>query len=340
MLSPLSQGLFHKAIAQSGSVLSPWGFQPNPRPVAEGLGRDLGLSFTNTETLITQLRNMPVRDLIVETPGWLDLPIARGFTAMPYTPCIDAPDSTEARFLPRHPREIMNSGAIIDVPFMAGYTSDESLFMIRESVLDSDVTDILNANRHLVVPQTLWGVDPLSPAGTTIANTFHDLYLNNQPITEENRYSWTQYNTDHHFAYGIDTSLRAHLRHQSSPLYYYVFSFDGDLNLVKRALFLTAYPGAMHADDIPYLFSVSRIPSVILPSNHANVVRRRMVRLWTNFAKFGNPTPTTDALITTIWPRMTANLDYYDIGAESTAGRNPKGSRLNVWQDLFTRFGN
>lgn len=340
MLSPLSAGLFHKAISQSGSVLSPWAFQPNPRPVAEGLGRDLGLTFSSTEDLVNQLRNVPAVDLVVNTPGWMAMNVPRGFEPMPYTPCVDAADSTEARFLPRHPREIMNAGEMIDVPLMAGYCSDESLFMIREALLDSTVQDVINANRHFVVPTTLWGVDPHSAAGQTIADEFHHLYLNNQPVSDANRYNWTQYNTDHHFAYGIDTSLRSHLCHQTQPIYYYVFSFDGDLNLVKRAILLSSYPGAMHADDIPYLFSVSRIPSVILPSNHANVVRRRMVRLWTNFAKFSDPTPVQDALIHAKWPRLTSNMEYFDIGHDLTPGTNPMGNRLNVWQDLFNRFGN
>lgn len=340
MLSQLSRGLFHKAIAQSGSVLSPWAFQPTPLTIAQNLGRSLGVAFSNTQELVNQLRNVPFVAFDAETPGWLDLPVARGLTPMDWSPSIDAPDSTVPRFLTAHPRTVLSSGGMIDVPFMAGYTSDESLFMIRESVLDSEVTDRLNANRHKVVPETLWGVNPLSPAGTTIADTFHQLYMNNQPITQANRYSWTQYNSDHHFNYGIDTSMRHHLRHQTSPLYYYIFSFAGDLNLVKRALLLTAYPGAMHADDIPYLFSVSRVPAVILPSNHANVIRRRMCRLWANFAKFSNPTPTLDPLITATWPRMTGNMDYYDIGTESRAGTNPYGSRLNVWQDLHNRFAN
>lgn len=340
MLSPLSNGLFHKVIAQSGTILSPWAFQPDPRTVANNLAADLGITFSSTEDLVNQLRNANPADLVINTPGWLDLPIPRGLSPMPFTPCIDAPDSTEPRVIPRHPRDIMNSGDFMDVPFLAGFTSDESLFMIREQMLDASTRDVLNANRHMVVPQTLWGVDPHSAAGTTIANEFHSYYLNNQPLDDANRYNWTTYNTDHHFGYGVDTTMRAHLRHQSSNIYYYVFSFDGDLNLVKRGLLLTSYPGAMHADDIPYLFSISRIPSVILPSNHANVVRRRMVTLWTNFAKFGNPTPTTDALITSLWPRMTNNLDFYDIGHNLVPGQNPLGSRLNLWQSLRERFGN
>lgn len=340
MLSPLSRGLFHKAIAQSGTVLSPWAFQRDPLSVARGLAAQLGITFTSTEDFVNQLRTTPAADLVLHTPGWLDLEIPRGLSSMPFVPCIDAPDSTEPRVIPENPQAIMESGNFMDIPFLAGLTSDESLFMIREQLLDPSVVDIINENRNFVVPTTLWGVDPNSAAGTVITNEFHSFYMDNQPLSGDNRYNWTKYNTDHHFGYGVDTTLRTHLRHQSSPIYYYIFSFDGDLNLVKRALLLRSYPGAVHADDIPYLFSVSRIPAVILPSNHANVVRRRMVRLWTNFAKFGNPTPNTDGLITAIWPRFTSNMEFYDIGHDLVPGTHPHGARMALWNDLKNRFVN
>lgn len=334
MLSPLSTGLFHKVIAQSGTILSPWAFQPDPRSVAVDLAAKLGITFTTNEDLVNQLRSTPAADLVLHTPGWLDLEIPRGLSSMPFVPCVDGD------LIPQHPQAIMDSGNFMDVPFLAGYTSDESLFMIREQLLDPSVVDIINENRQFVVPTALWGIDPNSAAGTTITNEFHSFYMDNQPLSAENRYNWTKYNTDHHFGYGVDTTIRTHLRHQSSPIYYYIFSFDGDLNLVKRALLLRSYPGAVHADDIPYLFSVSRIPAVILPSNHANVVRSRMVRLWTNFAKFGNPTPTTDALITAIWPRLTSNMEFLDIGHNLVPGTNPHGARMALWNDLKSRFVN
>lgn len=337
-LSPLARGLFHKVISQSGVAINPWAFQHDPRSVALDLANRLGIPFTNTENLVNQLRNVPVSDLVNNTPGLLAMEVPRGMWPISYVPCIDAPDSQESIFLPRHPIAIMESGDFMDVPLVIGYTSDESLFVIREAVLDPSVTDILNGNRNLVVPTSLWGIDPNSAAGQTIANEFHSYYLNNQPISDSNRYNWTQYNTDLHFAYGVDRVVRLQLQRQSSPIYQYMFSFDGDLNFLKRVLLLTAYPGAMHGDDMPYIWSMARIP-VILPSNHANVVRRRMVRMFTDFAKTSNPTPTVDALITAVWPRVTANnREFMDVGHDLVPGNHPHGSRMQMWENLRNRF--
>ena len=89
------------------------------------------------------------------------------------------------------------------------------------------------------------------------------------------------------FAHGIDRTARLHAERQIHPVYYYKFSFDGDLNLMKTLLMLGQYPGAVHADDIFYLFHVTSIPPPLLPTNDAIMTRRRMVRLWTNFARLG-----------------------------------------------------
>lgn len=89
------------------------------------------------------------------------------------------------------------------------------------------------------------------------------------------------------FARGVDITANIHAKSQVEPVYYYKFSFSGALNLVKQLLLLQNYPGAVHADDIPYLFQITSIPAPLLPNNPAVRMRRLMVRLWTNFAKTG-----------------------------------------------------
>lgn len=108
-------------------------------------------------------------------------------------------------------------------------------------------------------------------------------------IKRINLISKFQYNTDLMFAHGIDQTARYHAGIQGSknPVYYYKFCFDGALNLIKTVLLLGSYPGAMHADDIFYLWKVSPIPPPLLPTNSAISTRRRMVRMWTNFARNG-----------------------------------------------------
>lgn len=337
----MAVGLFHKAIAQSGSALSSWTLQADPGQQARNLADLMGVSYLNNEDLVAKLRALPAVDLIVTTPGLMDMPMARGIVdTFTYAPSICAEDYEGEKFMPRHPRLIMEAGEFMDIPIIMGYTSDESLFMIREQILDPSVRTTINENRHMLVPVTVWPtIDPHSAAGTTIANEFWSFYMNNQNLSLSNRHEWSQFNTDAHFVYGINECVRFHLTHKRSPLFQYVFSFDGSLNFLKRLLLLTSFPGAMHADDLGYLFDLSPLP--ILPSNHANVVRNRMISMWTQFAKTGEPTPVTNNLITSTWPRATLrDMEYMDIGEHLVVGTHPMGERMRLWQDLRNRFVN
>lgn len=60
MLSPMSKGLFHGAIAQSGSALNPWAFTETPRDRAFRLGKALGFETNNTQSLVGKFKTVTV----------------------------------------------------------------------------------------------------------------------------------------------------------------------------------------------------------------------------------------------------------------------------------------
>lgn len=72
ILSPLAEGLFQKAISQSGSALNPWAYQTHPEQVAHQLAKDMNITFTDNADLIRQLRLVRPSDMIAVTPGMVD----------------------------------------------------------------------------------------------------------------------------------------------------------------------------------------------------------------------------------------------------------------------------
>ncbi|GAB0097796.1 Carboxylic ester hydrolase [Sergentomyia squamirostris] len=339
LLSPSARGLFHKAISQSGSALNPWAYQTDPRTVAFQLARDLG--FTNiqtTEQLINTLRTVDPMRLVEATPGSMDYPIVRGIRPIPFVPCMDPPGTTGNEvFLPRAPIDIMRDGSFNQVPYITGFTSAESLVMIRELLLDPSVFPTINANPELKVP-FWWNVAPGSAASQSISRQIADFYWGGVALHADIREQWTHFLTDLMFAWGIDTTARMHAARQTHPVFYYRFSFDGSLNLIKRLTLLTAYPGAVHADDIFYLFSVTSVPPPLLPTNDAIMTRRRMVRLWTNFARFGHPTANTDLIVNVNWSRVAGTQEFLDIDTNLIFGRNPNQERMAFWNRLEATY--
>lgn len=340
MISQQGLGLFQRAIAQSGTALSPWAFQPDPRRQAEVLARNLGITFTTTQNLVDQLRNVPFQRIVDAQGGWTDLPVPRGFSAMEYVPSVEGTGGPDIRFLTDTPINLMRRGQILQVPAIIGYVDVESLFMIRELLIDNTVMDQFIANPSFYVPLSFnLNTAQHSAQINEVATTFRNMYFNGAHPSQAIRFNWTQMFSDHHFNFGVDRTVRYHSTRQTQPIFYYKFSFDGSLNMIKRLLLLTGYDGAVHADDLFYLFDVSSWPMPILPGNIALTVRRRMVRMWVSFATTGNPTPAVDNLINARWERYTeANQEFMDISDTLIPSRRPYDGRLEPWIAFQNRF--
>lgn len=63
MLSPLSAGLFHRAIASSGSPLCLWAYSRNAREIAFDVAAAAGIGTKNTTDMMNQLRKVDIRVL-------------------------------------------------------------------------------------------------------------------------------------------------------------------------------------------------------------------------------------------------------------------------------------
>lgn len=208
-------------------------------------------------------------------------------TPIPFVPCRD-PENIEPSevFLTGEPIDLMNAGTFNHVPYITGFNDAESLFQVIEEVLDPNVFNVFNANPNIMIPLQ-WNVSADSPESKSIVDEISQFYFDGRPLSTSVRHEYTQYNTDLMFARGIDMTASIHSKKQTESVYYYKFTFTGALNLLKNLLSLNRYPGAVHADELGYLFQITSIPAPILPTNPAARMRRLLVRLWTNFAKTG-----------------------------------------------------
>lgn len=126
VLSPMSRGLFSKAIAQSGTALSPWAINRNPKQQAQMLASALGCPTDDTKKMVACLRQKPAEEFATfHQPFLEDYP--RGQNVL-FTPSIEV-DSPNP-FLSRNPLEILKSGDFSKVPFITGVTSGEGLLYL------------------------------------------------------------------------------------------------------------------------------------------------------------------------------------------------------------------
>ncbi|XP_063708427.1 juvenile hormone esterase-like [Culicoides brevitarsis] len=337
LLSPMNRGLFQKAILQSGtSALSSCFLQPKPLERASELARYLNIKYKTTEQLVHELKRTDAVILAQNVPSWINREIPNGKLPLAFSPCIEPEDSLEPRILPESPTNLLRKNVHPDIPMIVGVNSAEGLYAVSEWQNNACLFGILNDEPEHLLPNN-WNVDPNSAVAKEILNDIYRVYFNNEPI--RNVTDYVKYVSDSQWNYGPYSSVCHHLEHQKSPIYFYVFSFSGDLSINKIKKKLKDYEGVIHGDDVPYLFPMARFAPKMTQDNPAFVTRARMVKMWANFAKHENPTPSTDSLLNVNWSKVEKNsFNYLDIGEKLEVKVDPFEGRLKIWQKMDEKF--
>lgn len=134
-------------------------------------------------------------------------------------------------------------------------------------------------------------------------------------------------------------SAKYHAKIEDQNVYLYMFSADTELNYFKRLHPMTAkIEGASHIDDLGYIFKTIHTPDIKPRSPEWNAMER-VVKLWTNFAKYGNPTPKRKEF-NVPWKLVRGRgRNYMDIGTDSLNMRaNPFRRRMAFWDMLEEEY--
>ncbi|PSN44744.1 Venom carboxylesterase-6 [Blattella germanica] len=128
MLSPISEGLFHRAISQSGSALSPWAYTRTARKVAFQLGVLLGKNTSEDAVLLDFLRGVSPEKIAEAAMG--DLVPQEERDPLGYGPKFaptkeEVYEDGEEVFLPGEPRELILEGKFEQVPHLIGTTTKD-----------------------------------------------------------------------------------------------------------------------------------------------------------------------------------------------------------------------
>ncbi|XP_022835133.1 bile salt-activated lipase-like [Spodoptera litura] len=119
-------------------------------------------------------------------------------------------------------------------------------------------------------------------------------------------------------------------------VYRYVFSYSGNRNLLKILFNLNA-TGAIHADELGYLFDNVELFGEQVTSQDQLMIDR-LTTLWTNFAKYGDPTPAMSDLLPVKWQPITkTSQPYLNLDSDLTLGARPFHDRMAFW-DLFYKL--
>ncbi|KAJ0173899.1 hypothetical protein K1T71_010045 [Dendrolimus kikuchii] len=321
MLSPLSTGLFHKAIMQSGSAMSPWTLQFEPLKIASRFAKHLGHNTENPHEIITILKKiLPEKLMSTRIPrNEGDIVLSENI----FVPCIEKEIEGVDQFLMDSPYNLLSKGRYNRVPIIIGHNDAEGLMFVGK---ENDTT-ISQMDFYKALPRDL--IFPTDKEKRHTANILKELYMGDKIISKNTLPDFAKYEGDSSITFPVLATIDLLLNTNDIPMYVYKFSYEGLLNLAKITYGFWKESGATHADELFYMFKIKA--KLLIAYKEIDMITR-MTTMWTNFAKYGNPTPVLTSPFP-IWPPASKdNLQLLEINRES--------SKVPVWNNDIVKFWN
>lgn len=282
MLSSASEGLFAKAISQSGVCIHDWAYDLDGKTRAFRIGKALGKEANDTEELLEFLQNVPARKLIgVNLKAASEDEKHRGLP-LHLRPVIEKKFENTQAFLTEHPIDLLMSGKFHPVPFMIGYNSAEGLIV---SYSDIKKVDFTNKFPSFLVPAEIARKVPETKL-KKFGRRVKQFYCPNRDLNAEDVEIVTNIASDTHFIYGIYRMSDLYSAHSKS-VYMYRFNLSTELNRFKSLFGLMEYAGACHVDELCYLFDSVMNRDVYEEQASLRQYVYMMTKMWTDFAKTG-----------------------------------------------------
>lgn len=277
LVSPMSKGLFHKAIAQSGSFFNEWCVSVDNIARGIRLGKLFGCDTTDMNELSSFLRTVPSENFIKATMSVLTEQEKHRGLPIFFAPAIEKEFDGEEAYFTKHPSDYLKEGHFEKVPLLMGYNIGEGMVLVKNNIKKAK---LLNADFTRKIPRDI--AKAASPARLQeIGELAKKFYFGDNEI-EKSPQALCDLEGDYNFSFGITRFAKAWSRLSSSPIYFNKFCFDGELNIYKRTMNLTLN-GACHGDEMFYLFKTMDVE----PESKEYEVVKRMAKMWTNMAKYG-----------------------------------------------------
>jgi len=277
-LSPRSAGLFHKAISQSGTGHSPWAWSPvkEAKEHALRLANHLDCPETSSE-LLTCLQSKTSQEIIA----------AYATMRLPYSVIF-----FEFRPVPEnHPSAFLKEDALetkVTVPWISGVNTGEGTFTAATSLKlftpgsKPDFKEI-NQNYKLIFPFSHFLNGNLGSALRRVEK-IKQFYFKSAPFGPEVKREFVQMFSDGFFNYAHEKSKL----YVDAPFYQYMFDHQSPFSFVGDKSFFNDLKLANHGDEIFRLFKIKAAQKVNVTTDD-DEVSDVILKLWTNFAKTGNP---------------------------------------------------
>ncbi|CAD5111483.1 DgyrCDS792 [Dimorphilus gyrociliatus] len=345
-LLPESRDLFHQMIQQSGTVESPWGYlnaKHKPEEYTEEVAGKLNCSRPTTEEMMDCLRLIDHKTLREAS-----------FTCKPGLWCVGFGPVIDGDILPRDPVDMIRDGDYKKCPLLSGIMSEDGVTFIANFIPELYNGPVNGTRFDEYLENIVDYVSQNFPSRRNDLEALFKFYYRNWDDLEdgeENRQTLIKIATDSIF--GAPFDRQAKVRSTDSDVYKFIFSYKSN----NAGDIIPEWFGVPHVGEIPYVFGyplLEKNPQVRqdmdmffdfiewdeLDVKYADYV----ATLWTNFAKYGDPTPSPVSppvgQVPTNWLNFTkSDKNYLFMGQNNINNReNYRQQPIAFWDKLIPYF--
>ncbi|CAH2084434.1 unnamed protein product [Euphydryas editha] len=333
LISPMSAGLFKRAIIQSGAFTSRWAKCIRPRDRALFLAKKLGCYTEDDKEVAKFLKSQPIESFI-DTK--LMITAAENFkiNIEVYLGIV-----SEIKFgdTERFFYDDLKLNVHQDVDVVIGYCEHDGTLCLLPGA--KTIVDQANMYPEYFVP------NPIAYNSTTseqldIGKIIKKYYFGDEIISEKNIEKLVNFFTADLFMYSTIVLSRMISACNKNRVYLYKFSCKSKRNLFSKIFdvdhVLEDKTYVCHGDDLAYIFPIKLLPQDVKENTKEYQMIDTVTKLWTNFAKFGCPTP-DDSMGVQWLPYTMEKKSYINIGDTIIADNNPEEDEVIFWDKIYAR---
>ncbi|CAH2241960.1 jg9078 [Pararge aegeria aegeria] len=342
--SPKAKDLFSAAIMQSETSFNPLYITNNPKKRAIALSEHLKEKATTSESFIERMSEISAFRITESELLSVDADEARAYQrgVIQFGPVleIEHDDAVFTKLPEDNPLEL-------SIPVMIGFNSREAIEMVERYLHMPNFLTFADRDFVLLFPRRVSYHFKIND------NIYHkaiedvkDFYFEEGYVKISKPGEYITFLGDMTSFYPIDYSVRKYTNTSDTSIYYYMFDYSGELNFRKKkileeAVTLDGTWGASTGDELCYLFvcqAQRKMYKQLLESGDSEEIKvlRTMVKLFTDFAKTGNPTPPGSDFI---WkPATKDNKQCLVISDKLKMQPNIYKDRVKFWDDFIEKY--
>ncbi|XP_075149081.1 esterase E4 [Haematobia irritans] len=316
--SPLSKGLFHKAILMSGSAANHYAI--DNIYWTRKLAKELSCPQYNPTDMVECLREISWKTIVNKCAEWEPY----SFVNMKWNYEVDG------YFLPEHPSTIFAQGKHNKVPMIVGFSRNELDYSVHQN--NSRLLNDLAVSFDSYAPE-IFLYEPESPSvpkDQLKSRRIWNFYMgqNTVAINETNLQNFGEIFSDAILGHGIHRLVK--LLSKDTEIYYYRTDYVGRRSLYEDN---NGQPrGIGHADDLQYIMPGLWYGTQLGKDDPDIFMVNRMTGLWATFAQTGYPiTPDIPN-----WKALTETEPFVLYNDKTPSfGSWPYVERYQLWDEMF-----